>query len=321
MLATPYEAVAYLLKERLLGEKDVLDGRFAIFDVSRRNRNYRIIGPRGLSFLVKQSTSSPPKQTIGSFEIAALDNEARVCQFLLSLNRGALRDFIPECRHYDLENDVLILRTLGNGQSLATYCSTTKCIPILQPKLLGKALGVVHRATRVGQMSIINSTLHFHRPWLFSVLPYPPNWFLAQASSAMIEIVRMVQRFPDFCALLENLSSEWSINALIHGDIKWDNCVVALGSSGRQTNRLLITDWELAGFGDARWDIGCALAEFLTFWLSSGPADPKISPAAFVEYTRYPVERFHPAVRALWTAYCAEAGFDVQNGQLLEVIG
>jgi hypothetical protein len=317
MLATPYEAIAYLLKARLLGEKDVLDKSFAIFDVTRRNKNYRIIAP-GLSFLVKQGTSSLAQEAIGSLT-ATLANEARACRFLLSLNGGTLRNFVPECRLYDSENDVLILRTLGNGQSLAAYCSTTQRIPVLPSRLLGKALGAVHHATRVANLSIKDSTLHHHRPWLFSILPYPPRWFLEQASGGMIEIVHMVQRFPDFCALLEQLSSQWSINALIHGDIKWDNCVVAPGSSGGPTNRLIITDWELAGFGDTRWDVGCALAEFLVFWLSSGPADPKISPASFAEHTRYRLERFHPVVRALWAEYCGEANFDIlRNSELLE---
>lgn len=294
MPETPYDVVSYLLKRRLLRPEHVVEADFVIRDLTRRNKNHKVTATGGPSYLVKQSMD--PRN------VATLVNEARVCHLLSSAGTLVLRDSVPRCRDYDAEGGILVLEAAPDGRSLAACHAETGRIPLLLARSLGKVLAAVHRAIRALEPAHA-ADLPYHRPWLFSVLPFPSSAFLTQASGAMMELVRMIQRYSEFCELLEDLPSVWGTDALIHGDLKWDNCVAAPRSAGRRKTRVIITDWEFAGVGDPRWDVGCVLAEYLRFWLNSGPAAPEISPAQFAERARHPPESLQPAIRSFWAAY------------------
>src|SRR5207245_6991515 len=88
---------------------------------------------------------------------------------------------------------------------------------------------------------------------------------------------------------------------LVHGDVKWDNCLVALGEDGGEDLRLV--DWETAAVGDPAWDIGSALSHYLSFWLFSIPVTGTVPPERFPELAGYPLDAMKSALSACWIAY------------------
>jgi hypothetical protein len=145
-------------------------------------------------------------------------------------------------------------------------------------------------------------------PWPLS-LHRPDLRTLRGSSGANLELIRMIQRFPEFCSLLDALRAEWRPISLIHFDLKSDNCVIvpAHGGSSRGPG-IRIVDWELAGPGDPCWDVGSIFSDYLGLWLLSIPVLADTPPERFLELTRFPLERMRPAIRAFWGAYARERG-------------
>jgi hypothetical protein len=97
------------------------------------------------------------------------------------------------------------------------------------------------------------------------------------------------------------LRSGWRPDALIHGDIKWDNCVLCPGSDGDL--HLKIVDWEMADWGDSCWDLAGIFSAYLSFWVQSLPGNGSANPDVLVAQARYPIERMQPAIRSFWSTY------------------
>jgi len=118
-----------------------------------------------------------------------------------------------------------------------------------------------------------------------------------------LKVVEIIQGNAEFCRLLDNLQQEWRNDAFIHFDAKWDNCIVLESSAPQYERGLRIVDWELAGMGDAGWDVGSVFADYLSLWRSSvllledrAPASPSID-------GQCRLERMQPAMRAFWRTY------------------
>ena len=86
--------------------------------------------------------------------------------------------------------------------------------------------------------------------------------------------MRMLRQSPDFQRALTNCDDEWQQDSLIHGDIKFTNCIVFPQSGG--TLGFRIVDWELADWGDAAWDVG---GVFRRTWISGSSRCRSISGA------------------------------------------
>ncbi len=94
-----------------------------------------------------------------------------------------------------------------------------------------------------------------------------------------------------------------SADAVVHGDLRWDNCMLVAAPGARRRTRVLLVDWELGGVGPAAFDIGTALAEYLIAWVASIPMPDPHDPSRFAEQAGHPLARMRPAVHALWRTY------------------
>jgi Ser/Thr protein kinase RdoA (MazF antagonist) len=81
-------------------------------------------------------------------------------------------------------------------------------------------------------------------------------------SIGQMEVVRAIQRDDLACRALGALGANYRGTALVHGDFRWDNILVQ-GTTRSRISRLHLIDWELAGSGDAAWDVGTSFASFL----------------------------------------------------------
>jgi aminoglycoside phosphotransferase (APT) family kinase protein len=125
---------------------------------------------------------------------------------------------------------------------------------------------------------------------------------LHEGSTAAVELVKIVQQTPGFSERLEELRLQWRSRALVHRDIKWDNCLLAHG----RREPVVLIDWEAAGPGDPCWDIGSALGHYLSAWVFSIPITGQTPPERFAELADRPLAGLQPAIRACWEGYRGE---------------
>jgi aminoglycoside phosphotransferase (APT) family kinase protein len=171
--------------------------------------------------------------------------------------------------------------------------------PHSSARALGRALATVHElpTEEIGDLPAESDRL-----WGLS-LPEPPRELLLDLSAAALDLLSRLQAHEVLCARLLELRGATSADAIVHGDLRWDNCMVVAAPGARRRTRVLLVDWELSGRGPAGFDIGTALAEYLHAWVGSIPMPDPSDPSRFADHAGHPLASMRPAIGALWTAY------------------
>jgi hypothetical protein len=286
----------YLLKRGFVSAESIVKGDLVVVDASRHNRNYKVISEHGPSYLLKQGVDEEG--------MATLANEAAVYQFLQSgIGTHKLDRYLTHCYGYDPEDHILILELLRDGQDLRSYHVDRARFSTIIAGALGDALGSLHQLVGVqGKGGGKDHQFSAHLPWALSVYRIDLSIF-RRANNANIQFLKIVQRFPELCELLDKLRQGWTVETLIHHDMKWDNCIVFAKSGLRRRTELKIVDWELASIGDPCWDVASVFNDYLSFWLLSIPITGETPPERVIELAHYPLEKMQPAIRSFWQSY------------------
>lgn len=276
----------YLLDHGFVGPEAVVDGGLTIRDVSSRNCNFRVETHDGTCYLLKQGLTPDAVRTVAQ--------EASVYQHLVGIG-GALAACVPRFYGYDVDAGVLALELVPGAEDLRAFHLRTGQFSAGPAASLGRALGTLHRAT-----ATTTAVAPAAAPWILRV-DRPGAQVFRDISAAGLELITVVQGAAGFPAALDRVREAWSLGALIHGDVKWDNCLVISRDDGREEIRLI--DWETAAPGDPCWDIGSALSHYLSFWLYSIPVTGLVPPERFPELAAYPLDAMKSALAACWIAY------------------
>ncbi len=293
----------YLIEGGLLGPDSIVSGDLVVQDVSRRNRNHRVIRKSGTSYFVKQG--------FGSEGRSSLAREAAAYQILESIDSGReLAPYLPRLLRYDPDPCVLVLELASDAEDLGELHARTGRVAPSIGSSLGLALGTLHRITS-GPQADSDSLRNFESPppWILTI-DRPGLAYVHLASAANIALVQVIQRFPAFCEHLDRLRNDWRPGCLIHGDLKSVNYVISTPGGRASARDLKIVDWELASHGDPAWDVGSVFADYLALWLFSAPITGDTPPERFLELTRFPLDRVSPAIAAFWGAYRRRASMD-----------
>ncbi|MDQ6775561.1 MAG: aminoglycoside phosphotransferase family protein, partial [Actinomycetota bacterium] len=286
------DVARYLLERGLLGPEAVLDGDLAIRDVSSRNRNYRVETRDGPCYLLKQGLSPEAGLTVA--------HEASIYH-RFSREHDALSPYVPRFCGYDGGNGVLALELVRDAEDMRTMHLRTGQFSAGPAAALGAALGTLHRCTQAEASAGVPG----YPPWVLWV-HRPDARVFRDISAAGLELIRIVQSAPGVGGALDHLRASWSQGALVHGDVKWDNCLVLSRDDGGDEIRLV--DWEGAMPGDPGWDIGSALSHYLSFWIFSIPVTGTMPPERFPELATFQLDTMKPALSACWIAYADAAG-------------
>lgn len=284
----------YLVARGLTSPQCIVDCDFEVSEVSRRNRNFRVLSERGSSYLLKQCKSPGETDT--------LLHEASVYSLLDQVaGESSLLHYLPRVEQYDANEKVLILELLRNARDLRELSQYRNRISKRMAITLGHALGSLHRVTGSALAPAQEIGLRNHCPWVLSI-HRPSLGIFRDTSSANLQVIRIVQNTAGFGTLLDQLRESWRVDAVIHNDMKWDNCLVLRARSGREPV-LKIVDWEFANLGDSCWDVGAVFSAFLSSWAFSVPICGEEPAGYFLELAKYPLARMHPVIREFWEAY------------------
>jgi Phosphotransferase enzyme family len=280
----------YALAEGLVDPARVVAGDLIVRNLSSRNRVYALESHDGPSWLIKQGV-----EQMGA---AMIRNEARAYGTLHSLD-SSVRQRLAPWHGYDQQRGVLTIGLVRNAISLRELHRRSVAPPVAVAGELGRMLGMVHSRTMLAsadpESTWLPPALLLHQPGID---------LLHEGSGAAIELVKILQQTPGFAARLDELRGQWRTRAFVHLDVKWDNCLV----SGKGHDRLALIDWESAGLGDPCWDIGSALAHYLSFWIFSIPIGGETPVERFAELAERPLASMQPAMRACWEGYTDALG-------------
>jgi len=306
MIVTAENIVHYLTDKNFITSESVVDGDFSVLDMTRRNRNFKIIRKQNRGYFVKQV------KNYDSQSINSLTREAQ--SYYLAQNDPSfigIAELMPRLVHYDPVRNILILELFPESENLSEMHLRLGVFPNYIATSLGKSLGIYHRD--------VSNTINEVRAK--KIFPEALPWMLTMNQQYILQIKNadpnfylffsIIDKYPEFLSSIERLRDEWRVNSLIHGDMKWDNCIVYKeGDDAKENLKLKIIDWELADLGDSAWDVGAVFQTYLSLWVMSIPGAGQNNPQRSEQFAKYKIEDLQPAIRSFWNAYAAIMSFD-----------
>jgi Ser/Thr protein kinase RdoA (MazF antagonist) len=281
------EVSHYLLALGLVKARAVIEEDLAIVNASRRNCVFLALTHAGPTYVIKQAAPQ---------NAPTLAHEAAVLRVLESAPE--LEGHLPTVVHHDARAGRLILRTAGGARDWGVHFGGGR-FARLPVRALGRALAALHR---LPVHSVEPLPPGFDRMWGLS-LPEPPHELVLDLSSGAQDLVARLQASRATCDRLDELRDACSDDGVVHGDLRWDNCLAVAAPGSRRRTRVLLVDWELAGPGAAGFDVGTVLSEYLRLWVGSIPIVDPSDPGRLVNCAGHPLRRMQPAVQAFWAAY------------------
>jgi Phosphotransferase enzyme family len=223
-----------------LVDPEVLGSRRADVDDLSRSHSVSLVAlPDGRRLIVKAARPRPGEVTGNLERELAAYGLARTCPELAAA--------MPECLVLDTACQVLVLRAVDPGETLHGAAHRRSD---LSPERAGKLAQLIagwQQATSAPPPR----TLPDDEPWVLGILT-PGRWRPVVADTLLVHgVVRreLRGRFAELSGLLEP-------SCLVHGDLKWDNCLID-GDSG-----VRVVDWETAAVGDPAWDVAAIVHEY-----------------------------------------------------------
>ena len=305
MILSSRSLAGYLLDRGLVTAAEVVDGDLSIADLSRRNRNFRVRRGARPGLFVKQPRDWEP------YSADTVRREASA--YLLARDDAGfagLGALLPRFVDFDAPGSVLVLELLPSDETLGDYHRRLGHFPLETARALGAMLGGYHRDAGAQRADAAGAGV-FPRavPWILGVVHHNPS-HLGPVSGGCQEVAHILARHPQYGAALEGVRAGWSAEALVHGDMKWENCVVLPPETAGDAPGLRIVDWELADFGDPCWDVGSLFQAYLSFWILSIEGADQAPAQSLPTLARFPLERMQPAMRAFWDSYVRTLGAD-----------
>jgi aminoglycoside phosphotransferase (APT) family kinase protein len=277
-----HEVAAYLFARGLVGRRSVVAGTLRITDATSRNRNFRVSGTGGDSYLLKQGIAADSAESLA--------NEAALYRRLTAAG-GRLAAAVPHLHRFDAARSLLIVEWIAGGEDLYRHHAGRRRCSVALARALSRVLAALHA------IAPDDEPLRRDAPWVLS-LHRPRLDALRYLTAPSVELIAAIQRDAPFVRALDALREDWRVEALVHRDVKWANCIVLRPAA------IKLVDWEMAGWGDPALDVGSALGELLGWRLRSG------AKAAGGE---------QPAMAAFWRAYAVARALDAQPADELLV--
>lgn len=283
---TPNDLVYYLIERGLLTPSSVVDGKLMVVEGSRRNANFTVTRRDGPSYFVKcvQPASAGSAET--------LQREA-TCYEWAAAHPGlaGLRELMPRFFHNDPQRGILVLELFPNAQNISEVHRRAGAYPEDVARLIARAVARYQIATSSVFATLDHTNFRAQTPWVLSL-----HYSHSQFGQAGKQVATILQSYPDYGRALDRLRSQYHPNALIHGDMKFDNVLLLPGPEIR------IIDWELADSGEDLWDTGAVLQSYITACVLATQGTMAVR-----------LEPVQPAMRAFWDEYVRARG--IPEGQ------
>jgi thiamine kinase-like enzyme len=292
-------AVRYLQSVGLLDLAATVDRGIRLIPASGRTGGLQVEVAGGPSYFLKGATTKNGRLLIR--------RESEVYAWLWRQFVGD-RPFAPFSYGFDERNGLLILDLQSGVRTLHEAEVARKRSLVYQAGMVAVALARLHRMSwTAGASDVPKNQLQ----WLRRATPLEFHLY-ENLSDCDRGCVSIIQGQPALVQSIRELADGWSADHPIHGDLRWANVLV-----GRQRRgSLWLIDWEFAGLGDACWDTGCFLANYVAKWVASVPVSSDLDMESAVALASRPLGGMHGAARTFWRTYVDHMGLDEPTAQL-----
>lgn len=302
MSSSKIHVVHELLRRGLLEKTEILDGGVTVADSTSRHRNALVMRRAQPGYFVKEAIPTQP------MSVQTLMREAATYALVQQPDSAlaSLAPLMPKLHVWDPMQRLLVLELLPDAENVGAHVRRTNTFSTEIAAQFGHALATYHSRT-AGTITAAAYGHIFPRmvPWALTISQQNQASIL-NLSAANAQMLSLIQRYPNFPRRLDALQASWRRDTLVHGDMKFENCVVASNGGANGDVTIKVVDWETADLGDPRWDVGSMLQSWLTYWIFSMPADGTVTdPDQLAARAQYPLERMRPAIRAFWNTYVA----------------
>lgn len=277
----------------------IVDGDLVIAEAGRRNRNFKVIRRKQPGLFVKQVKTPDPQA------IATIQREAAFYKTVHSDPRvAALSSLIPQLIDYEPRRQAIALSLADPAESMAEQQWRAGAFPEDSARLLGRALATIHA----------QGPALLEHPEARSLFPMQMPWpiMLDQVGLSSLDtyglsgpqLAAAIRQSPSLQARLAELRAVWRYDSLIHGDMKWDNCLV-------EDSRITIVDWELADIGDGAWDVAAIFKDYLVTTMFNAQSRQAAKPAI-----AHALESLQPSIRSFWNGYAISRGLTAADSGL-----
>lgn len=288
MNLTESGVIDYLLYRGIIGYNEALNQNTTIAKSFSRNRNFIINTSEEKNYFVKQAAS-------GSVEkIKTLRTEANFYWLVNNDEKfSALRPYI--CKYFDYNPtwDILIIDGIKNKTDLYDIIRQKGMIDMETSALSGKALAALH-SIKLADIKDTKAEKLFNKsvPWAFKMETDKMNKEAARTNASK-QLFEIVNQHASYIDLINHARNIYSIDSLIHGDIKFPNLV--LQNEGEE-QCVKIIDLEICDFGDPCWDVAGFFQSFLTWWIDTTNANNQL------------LENNQPSIQQFWKTYFKATG-------------
>lgn len=218
----------FLYHQGFLESSDYQQNFMKITEKRSKNLSFFVKHSNGNNFFVKQQLE------YGDYDIQMWQQEVL---FYKNVNVQSdftkLIDFLPNYIGYNLSNKILVLEFLEGYSDLGKT--------VINDEI---GLKIVRFLKTISNISFEN-TDETNVPWIFNFDNYNHN------KRVKNPILKLVSQNTDLVKALNNLTTIWQANCLIHNDIKLNNILINNNQS------IKIIDWEMVSVGDGYWDLAC----------------------------------------------------------------
>lgn len=302
MFLTASNLAHYCIMRGIVAVTDIVNGDFVVLEAERQNRNFKVRVGKQRGVFLKQI------KELGVFAEARIRKEATCYRAAKTFPEWAAH--IPEFIAYDESRHCLAIELLPRGENMKEIAQRCDEFPLEIARLLGQALAR-YQSCLDSPASIVEEAgfLPQHTPW---ILTYHLRSLFPEGaiSEGALQFGAVIRGLPKLQEQLARLRREWRFEVLMHGDMKWDNCVVYPDANGDM--QLKIIDWELVDFGDASWDVAGVFQSFITHGIMKLFPDTSAAVADVLNESRQRMPALFAPLRAFWTAYVATRKLDEQ---------
>ena len=298
--------VQHLIERGLITYESAVDGDLALLSGSSNHKHSRVMRNHSPGFFIKQI------QRWEEAPIMTLQREA-ACYRLGHYNEdfASLTPLLPKYYDFDPVRHTLVIELLSGGESVSEFCLREGANPPGLGSKLGTVLADYHKNAgadmkKAGGAAALDKMM----PWTLMIHRQPGQ--TTNFNDHSKNVLAFIQGNPQLCAALDALQAGWRTDSFIHGDLKWDNFIIIPQQESSEYD-LKIVDWELAGFGDACWDVGSVFHSCIIYPIIAMQAVTEQLPANLPGLMRYCSADGRDALRDFWVAYVVGAQLD-QSG-------
>jgi aminoglycoside phosphotransferase (APT) family kinase protein len=242
-----------LVDECIIEAELAMDGRLSVTDLSRSNAVGLVHVDGRPVIVVKAGTACAD-------DVDPVSGEAAAYRWLAAT--PATARLAPSPLLEAARGEAIVTRPVLGAVTLHQALASTPETSGTLVAELGRLLGALHVA-RVGERD-----LGARRPWILGI-PAGRTPAMYAGNVAVTQLIEEIRHAPTVAGAIARIDRTWTARTAIHGDIKFDNVLVA-------PDRMLLVDWELAGLGEPVWDLAGVVDGLLLPLQLAGGATPLV---------------------------------------------